>query len=240
MKPYLACLLLAFAAPVLAQTAATPAEPLRPAADSARDAARKPFEMVEFAKVLPAQKVVDFIAGSGYFTRVFSLATGPTGQVIAVVPPASAKLNPADAKAMDALAVDPRYGNIKVVPDLMQAGAPGTIDMVWTAQNYHDLYNFLPPEQLLAFNKGVFALLKPGGYFVIVDNAAAAGSGTSATNSLHRTDPEQVKKDLKAAGFVLDGETGILANPADDLTKIVFDPAIRGQSSQFAYRFKKP
>ena len=45
---------------------------------------------------------------------------------------------------------------------------------------------------------------------------------------------------MTAAGFVFDGESAVLANPADDHSKKVFDPAIRGHTDQFAYRFRKP
>jgi predicted methyltransferase len=232
----LAALLLAAASPAFAQDE----KPARPAEDVARDDARRPTEMVAFAQIKPGASVADLIAGNGYFTRVFAIATGPTGKVVAIVPPASAKANPAAAKAMDALAKDPSFGNVSVVQELSAAGAPGSLDVLWTAQNYHDLYNFLPPEGIVAFNKGAFAMLKPGGVFVVVDHAASAGSGKAATNSLHRIDPAQVKADVTAAGFVFDGETTVLANAADDHIKNVFDPAIRGKTDQFAYRFRKP
>jgi predicted methyltransferase len=212
----------------------------RPAEDIARDAARKPAEMVAFAGIKPGSRIVDFIAGGGYFTRVFAQAAGPGGTVVAIVPPGAAKLDPASARAMEALAADKRFGNITVVPDIGAVGAPGTFDVIWTAQNYHDLYNFLPPEGIADFNKGMFAMLKPGGVFVVIDHAATAGSGVSATKTLHRIDPARVKADVVAAGFVFDGETAVLSNPADDRSKLVFDPAVRGKTDQFAYRFRKP
>jgi predicted methyltransferase len=49
-----------------------------------------------------------------------------------------------------------------------------------------------------------------------------------------------VKAEVTAVGFKLDGESRIFANPADDHTKMVFDPAIRGKTDQFLLRFKKP
>jgi predicted methyltransferase len=73
-----------------------------------------------------------------------------------------------------------------------------------------------------------------------LDHAAAAGSGVSATETLHRIDPARVKSDVLAAGFKLDGESSILANAADDHTKKVFDPSVRGHTDQFLLRFKKP
>ena len=89
-------------------------------------------------------------------------------------------------------------------------------------------------------NTAVFNALKPGGLYVIIDHHAVAGSDLSAANSLHRIDIEAVKREVQAAGFVLDGESDILANPADPRTASVFDPSIRGKTSQFMLRFRKP
>ena len=96
------------------------------------------------------------------------------------------------------------------------------------------------PADVAAFNRAVFAALKPGGVFVVLDHAALPGSGLSATDTLHRIDPETVKQEVEAAGFVLDGESKVLANPADPKDKKIFDPSIRGRTDQFLLRFRKP
>jgi predicted methyltransferase len=83
-------------------------------------------------------------------------------------------------------------------------------------------------------------VLKPGGLYVIIDHAAAAGSGTSAANTLHRIDPDAVRREVEAAGFVFEGSSDVLRNPADPRTANVFDPAIRGRTDQFALKFRKP
>jgi predicted methyltransferase len=213
---------------------------VRPDADIARDAARKPADMIAFAHVVPGAKVVDIMAGGGYFTRVFSNAVGSGGHVTAIVPPSSAERDPVSAKSITDLASDASYGNISVLPGLNDPSLSGNIDVAWTSQNYHDLHNFLPPEGVMGFNKAVFAILKPGGIYVVLDHAAVAGSGTAATNTLHRIDPAVVKAEVVAAGFVFDGESKVLANPADAHTALVFDPSIRGKTDQFVYRFRKP
>ncbi len=92
----------------------------------------------------------------------------------------------------------------------------------------------------LGCRKAAFAALKPGGVYVVLDHAAIAGSGIGATDTLHRIDPARVKKDVLAAGFKLDAESSILANKADDHTKNVFAPSVRGHTDQFLCRFKKP
>ena len=83
-------------------------------------------------------------------------------------------------------------------------------------------------------------MLFRSGLFVVIDHVAVAGSGFTATDTLHRVDPEAVKKEVEAAGFVFDGESDALKNPADPHTLKVFDPSIRGKTDQFIFRFKKP
>jgi predicted methyltransferase len=214
----------------------------RPAEDVARDANRKPAEMVTFAMIKPGQTVVDMLPGGGYFTRVFSQAVGPKGHVVALVSDQYAKMNPKAGTDITTLAAEPAYKNVEAAIRSLDNVAPaGTADRVWTAQNYHDLRSKnLPPETAAGINKAVFAALKPGGYYIILDHSAATGSGLATVDTLHRIDAEALKAEVIAAGFVFDGESNLLANPADDRSKAVFDPAIRGKTDQFVFRFKKP
>jgi predicted methyltransferase len=232
---------LALSVATLIAAAASPlTSPPRPEADTKRDADRKPLDMLAFAKVKSGQTVVDFLPGGGYFTRLFSAVVGPRGQVIADEPETAAKRFPDQVKALNALAAEPGRSNIKVVVSTDGGfGAPGSADLIWTAQNYHDLHN-IPGNMFARINLAVFSALKHGGYFVVLDHAAAAGSGARDTSTLHRIDPAAVKAEVLAAGFVLDGESNILANPADDHARNVFDPNVRGHTDQFVYRFRKP
>ena len=221
-----------------ASTAARAAAPARPAEDVARDAARKPREMVAFAEVKPGQKVVDLIPGGGYFTRVFSIAVGEGGTVYAAAPPAnSPDAQPAAAK----IAAEPGYGDVKVLS--IPAGGlqpPEPVDAIFTAQNYHDLHLKRLNLDVAAVDKSFFNALKPGGVLVVVDHAAAAGAPIETADTLHRIDPAIVKRELEAAGFALEAESDVLRNPADPKTANVFDPAIRGKTDQFVMRFRKP
>ena len=229
-----------FAATAVIAFAATAAfAQTRPAADTARDAARKPADMVAFAGIKKGSQVADMIPGGGYFTRVFAIAAGSEGHVYAVIPPQAEAAYPDDSKTVRALATT-GYPNVSVVASPVDPAMAGKLDVFWTAQNYHDLHNGLPPEGVIGFNKAVFAALKPGGVYVIVDHAAKDGSGLADTKTLHRIDPAVIKSEAVAAGFTFDGESGVLRNPADAKTASVFDPSIRGHTDQVAYRFKKP
>jgi predicted methyltransferase len=214
----------------------------RPAADVERDAARKPAEMVAFAKIKPGQTVVDMLPGGGYFTRVFSQAVGPKGHVVALVSDIYAMQNPKARTDIEAIAAEPAYKNVEAaIRSLGDVAPAGTADRVWTAQNYHDLHGPKIPAGTASFiNKAVFAALKPGGYYVVLDHSAEAGSGLRDVDTLHRIDAAALKAEVLSAGFKFEGESKLLANKADDRTKIVFDPAIRGKTDQFVYRFMKP
>jgi predicted methyltransferase len=233
----LICLALGVAAPGLAQM---PAAGDRPAADTARDADRKPAEMVAFAGIKPGDKVADIIPGGGYFTRVFSKAVGPKGMVFAVVPAALAARNPKAADGVTAIAAEPAYKNVTVaVVPFAQVPMPGLLDVAWTSQNYHDMYNN-DPQVAATFAADMFKALRPGGHFIVVDHAAAPGTDAATAKPLHRIDPALVKAQVVAAGFVFEGESKAIANPADPHDKAVFDPAIRGHTDQFALKFRKP
>ncbi len=214
----------------------------RPADQVARDADRKPAAMIAFTKVKPGQIVVDLLPGAGYFTRVFAQRVGPNGKVVALVSDQYAKAFPKARTDIEALAAEPAYKNVEAaIRSLGDVGAPGSVDRVFTAQNYHDLKSkSLPAGTADGINRAVFAALKPGGLYVIVDHSAAAGTGLRDVNSLHRIDAAAVKAEVISAGFKFAGESKLLANKADDRSKIVFDPSVQGKTDQFIYRFMKP
>jgi len=209
-------------------------------ADALTDPALKRAEVLEFIGVKPGDKVADIIAGR--FVRAFSQAVGPKGVVYAYEPAEIVKAHPQVMDTLKTLTADPAYANVVVSTAPINTPAlPAGLDAVFIRQNYHDLHDkFMGPADVAAFNRNVFAALKPGGVYVVLDHAAAAGSGLRDTDTIHRIDEATVKTEVLAAGFVLDGESHILANPADDHTKMVFDPAIRGKTDQFLLRFRKP
>ncbi len=204
----------------------------RPAKDVFRDTRRKPARTLAFARIRPGMKVAELIPGNGYYTRFLSRAVGPSGHVYTI------PFGEPRASQSAAIAKDAAYANITLLAGSpARLGAPEPVDLVWTSQNYHDIR---AGRGLL--NKAVFDALKPGGIYFIVDHAAKAGAGAGddVLLSLHRIDEEVVKKEVLAAGFVLDGEGEFLHNPADDRTKMVFDRELNRDTDQFVLRFKKP
>lgn len=210
----------------------------RPATDTARDAARKPADMLIFAGVRSGTKVLDLMPGGGYFTRLFAAAAGSEGHVYAYQP--TEFDNFLKGKEPPVMAVAAAYPNVTVVrASVATLSVPEKLDVIWTSQNYHDLKNGGVADTA-AVNKAAFAALKPGGTYIVLDHAAEPGSGVRDTNTLHRIDEATVKAEVTAAGFELAGESDVLRNPADTHTLAVFDPAIRGHTDQFVLKFRKP
>ncbi|HEX4181041.1 MAG TPA: methyltransferase [Caulobacteraceae bacterium] len=230
----------AAAAPMIPDyVSAAVADSHRPDVDTARDANRKPAEVLAFSEVKPGDKVFEILPSKGYFTRLFSKAVGPTGHVYAVSP----TVNPETGAAVPPMALigDPAYPNVSPVPlSFASIKSPEPVDIVFTAQNYHDFHLARFKADVVALDRQLFADLKPGGLLIIEDHAAEAGSGLRDPDKLHRIDEAVVKQEVESAGFKLVAESDVLHNPADPHTALVFDPAIRGHTDQFVLKFRKP
>ena len=247
-RPHILALLAALAAPAILAAAgpyaAAVSDAARPAEDTARDADRKPADMLAFAKVKPGETVVDYIPSKGYFTRLFSAAVGPKGTVYAATPQFLIDaITKAGKPLPPSIAGEPGRGNVHdVVARDGSLGVPaGSAGLVWTSQNYHDVHIRAGAAGVAELNKAAFAALRPGGTYVVLDHAAQPGIDEATIQKLHRIDEAMVKQEVLAAGFTLDGESTLLANnPADPRTANVFDPTIRGHTDQFILRFRKP
>lgn len=211
-------------------------------ADSKNDARRQMAAVMTFTGIKPGDKVLELVPGSGYWTRVFSQVVGTDGHVYTVWPNETAKYSAKSLAKWQKLVKTPHYDNVSLLKEPAAGlSVPQPVDIVFTSQNYHDYHDpFMGPVDMNKFDKKVYDALKPGGVFIVIDHMAPAGSGTSDTNTFHRIDPAAVKKEVEAVGFVFDGSSDVLKNPKDPLNIPVFDKSIRGHTSQFIYRFRRP
>jgi predicted methyltransferase len=185
--------------------------------------------------------VADIMPGGGYFTRIFANVVGPKGHVYATIPREFLAVKANATDAIKSLAAEPSFGNVTiVVTPTAQIGHGETLDMAWTSDNYHDIYGFFGPKNAAAMDVAVYRALKPGGVFIVIDHVAPAGTSATSPTTLHRIDPETVKAQVEAAGFKLEAQSDLLANPADPHTAKVFAPQIRGKTDQFVFKFRKP
>ena len=243
MMPALGALSLmasAASAAVPANITAAVADAGRPAADTARDGARKPGELLALGGVKSGDKVADLVMGGGYFTRILSAAVGPKGHVYAYQP--SEFIQFSANYGVQQKAVAAAYANVTPLTTPFSAlDLPDGLDLVLTVQNYHDLH--LKPfaaDTAAKVNAEVFKSLKHGGIYLVVDHQGAPGSGLSAADAVHRLESSVARQEIEAAGFKLDAESAMLKDAADPHTANVFDPAIRGKTDQWVMKFKKP
>jgi predicted methyltransferase len=208
--------------------------PSRSAEQKARDANRKPAEVLALSGVKPGDKVVEFASFGQYFTDMLADIVGPKGVVYMYDLPYTEARTGAASRAFVAAHPNAKYELV----DYNTLKLPANVDIVFNVLYYHDLP--LNNIDTASLNKRIFDALKPGGIFFVVDHNAAPGSGMNDTKKLHRIDPEVIKKEVTAAGFELVEESKLLAHPADDHTQMVFAPGLRGMTDQTIFKLRKP
>jgi predicted methyltransferase len=211
----------------------------RPEADKARDAGRKPADVVTFLGFGHGMTVMDVIAAGGYYTEVLSLVVGDDGKVYAQNPAAVLKFRDGanDKELTERLANNRLPNVVRLDREFADIGLePESLDGAITSLNFHDVYNNDPAAAagMLQVLKG---LLKPGGVLGIVDHVGVAGADNAA---LHRVEKDRAVEAAKTAGFDIAGDSDLLRNPDDDHTQTVFAPGLRGNTDRFLLKLVKP
>lgn len=210
----------------------------RPAEDRARDGDRKPARVLAFFGIEPGMKVAEMMAGRGYYAEILARAVGSDGTVyVHNTPYVVDKF--ADGPLTERLDQLGLGNTVRRDRPLEDPGLPeGELDAVLMILFYHDTYWMDVDRD--AMNAAIYAALKPGGVFGVVDHHARQGAGTDEVKSLHRIEPHIVRREILEAGFELDAESDLLRHPEDDRTTNVFDDAIAGETDRFVFRFRKP
>jgi predicted methyltransferase len=211
------------------------ASPERSAENKARDAARKPVEVIQFLGIEDGMTALDVWAVGGWYTEVLSAAVGPSGKVYSQNPAFfTSREGFIDAES----ARNERLGNVAPIHgDVQTGGINGQVDVAITNDNLHDMYNRGGAEAAMPLIKGVYDALKPGGVFGVIDHVGIAGQDNA---QLHRMDLDAARAMLVEAGFTIEAESDLLRNPADDHTRGPNDASLGGNSDRFLIKARKP
>ena len=228
--------------PMGVKIAAAMKSDIRPAEDTARDAERKPRQTLEFFGLKDDMKVVELVPAAGYFTRILGPVLAEKGEFWVAI--GTTRLEPV-------LKSTPALSRVKVAQtDARMAPAPGKMglfdlgdfslgvkdaDLVLTFRNYH---NFTPSGRA-ALNRAVFAAVKSGGHYGILDHTRRHNEPETGEN-WRRMDPVLVIKEVQAAGFVLEDFSAIHYTPDDELRYEVGRKSVTGNTDRFVLRFRKP
>jgi predicted methyltransferase len=200
-----------------------------------RDAARKPAETLMVAGLGEGAHIAEITAMGLYYSTILSAALGPQGQLDMYDMPYMERFGAiAAGQAFAAAHPNSHYTNVHY-NDI--AFAPN-LDAVYNILYYHDLKS--QDVDPAALNAKIFAALKPGGVYFVVDHRAEDGSGWRDSGTIHRIGKEVILQEVTAAGFELAQDSDLLANPADDKSKMVFAPGTRGSTDQTVLVFRKP
>jgi formylglycine-generating enzyme required for sulfatase activity/predicted methyltransferase len=208
----------------------------------AKDVTRRPAEVLDFLQLRAGMTVLDLIGDAGYYSEIMARAVGPAGRVVALVYDEAARKELAGLQA--------RNANVELLPlamhSLTEESLPrDSFDFVLLHLLYHDVYwedaeagaPRIEPANVLA---ALYRAVRPGGIVGVVDNVGLPGDTRAIVNALHRIDPARLRSDFEGAGFVFEAESPVLRVPADDHTRNVFDPEVRGSVDTLVYRFRKP
>jgi predicted methyltransferase len=214
--------------------------PDRHSFDLPRDEARKPYETFRFLGLESGMTVMDVGAYAGYTTEMLAAAVGPEGKVYAHNTE-QVYLNYAEGyykRTMDERLAGNRLPNVVLhIAEYDDLGHEGEVDMAFLGNLIHDFKNRDGEESAVAFLKSIHRALKPGGVLGVVDHVGVAGRDNG---KLHRIEPEHARELLHKAGFVIESESGLFANPGDDHSLMVYNEEIYRRTDRFLFKAVKP
>ncbi len=217
--------------------------PDREVTDFARDAARKPVEVLDFLGIGPGMRVLDVYAAGGYYTFILAKAVGANGRVFAQNTPRGLRFEEdrQEISQGEALEIKIQRGNLNNVTHLVERVGelsiePESLDAIMVVQTLHDHYN-PNPERALELMTLLRALLKPGGIVGVIDHVGDAGRDN---RSFHRMQKSQAIEVAELAGFLVAGDSDLLHNPNDRHVRAIFDPRLNRDTDRFLLKLQKP
>jgi predicted methyltransferase len=189
-----------------------------------RDSWRHPRETLAFFGVGASQRVIEIAPGGGWYTEILApLAQGKGTYVGVMTAPASFDdektrtfYTDMNARLREKLAArEDIYGRatlIEIDPATPVLGEPGSADAVLTFRNVHNWTDDGVEKQMF---QAFFDVLAPGGVLGVVEHRAAAGKTLEEVKGSGYVPQDYVIQLATDAGFVLEEQSEINANPAD-------------------------
>jgi predicted methyltransferase len=237
----------------------------RPDADTERDVWRHPAETLAFFGVDPSGAIAEIDPIGGYYARILVPWISANGGSYRAVVGELDDENP-ELKAQLAELAENAGGRLEIAYGELSATSdgiapPSSLDAVLTFRNVH---NWMMGDFADKAFADFYAALKPGGLLGVVEHRLPEDSAQPATGRTGYVRPSTAIALAEAAGFVLEAESEINANPADDADHAVgvwtlnptrasprpgtpqaegFDRAAEdavGESDRMTLRFRKP
>ena len=226
-----------------AHISAAIAAPERSDKDRARDARDRPAEVMTFAGITQGMAIADVFGGGGYWAELLARAVRPDGRVTLVNNAPYLEFAREDLKARFADGRLPAVTRRTIETCDLKLGK-AQYDLILIVMSYHDLYYVDEASGWPAIDAGGFldqlhAALKPGGSLLIIDHAAPAGAGKTVAGETHRIEEAFAKRDIESHGFKLEKTWNGYRNSADDRSKLVFDPEVRGKTDRFTHLYRR-
>ena len=213
----------------------------RPEADVARDRNRRPLQTLQFFGLEDNMTVIELMPGGGWYTRVLAPVLSENGKLYVAM---------GTGRVERTVLTEPGFENVEVIETDANIHRPEgsryyvlepfdfgvkDVDMVLTFRNVH---NF-GPEHRAIMNQQVFAALKSGGLYGVVDHTARHMEPANSENR-RRIDPVIVIKELTDIGFEFVDFSDLHYRADDELEYEVGRRSVSGNTDRFTFLFRKP
>ncbi len=217
--------------------------PDRTDVDRGFDVERRPGELLDFLGIRPGIRVGELFCGAGYTAELLARAVAPGGTLYAENPRVFLD-RPENAKAWAERLARPAMRAVVRLDRELDDPFPDEsreLDLVVINLVYHDTVWLGVDRDKM--NRAVFAALKTGGRYAVIDHGARPGRGLADVQTLSRIDERSVRGEVEHAGFRLSNKDSFLRNPSD--TRDWNDAPVaagerREPSDRFALMFVKP
>jgi len=148
-----------------------------------RDAGRKPAEILTLADLNEGDHVAEISTFGQYYTEILVNAIGPAGKVEMYDLPLLASFQDGNSGKAGQAFADAHDNAECTIVDYNDIDFPSNLDAVYNVLSYHDFQSFGVDTD--AFNDSVFAALRPGGKYLLIDHLAEEGTEWRDSGNIH-------------------------------------------------------